>query len=71
MGYAAGPKPFSGAEKPPIAFIRELKKQVRVVLVLRGEGESAISDRSGAHGISNPNATKRGLKCRKKIWFRG
>ena len=64
--------PFSGAEKPPIAFICELKKQVRNGLLLRGEGQSAISDRAGvAHGLSNPNATKRGLKCRKKTWFRG
>ena len=71
-GYSGGRKPFSRAEKPPIAFICELKKQVRAVLVLRGEGQSAISDRAGvAHGISNPNATERGLKCRKKTWFRG
>jgi hypothetical protein len=43
--------PFSGAEKPPIAFIGELKKQVRRGLILRGEGQSAISDRAGvAHG---------------------
>ena len=58
--------PFSGAEKPPIAFICELKKQVRNGLLLRSEGQSAISDRAGAaHGISNPNATERGFK--KKI----
>ena len=43
--------PFSGAEKPPVAFICEPKKQVRNSLVLRGEGQSAISDRPGvAHG---------------------
>lgn len=60
--------PFSGAEKPPIAFICELKKQVRNGLLLRGEGQSAISDRAGAaHGISNPNETERGFKFRKKI----
>jgi hypothetical protein len=47
--------PFSHAEKPPIAFICELKKQVRIGLDLRGGGQSAISDRAGiAHGISNP-----------------
>jgi hypothetical protein len=53
-----GRKPFSGAESPPIAFICELKKQVRNGLVPRDEGQSAISDRAGvAHGpISNPNA---------------
>ena len=39
-----GRKPFSGAEKPPIAFIGELKKQGRLDLVLFGEGQSAISD---------------------------
>ena len=62
-----GRTPFSRAENPPIAFIRELKKQVRIGLVLRGEGQSAISDRAGAaHGISNPNATERGFKYRKK-----
>jgi hypothetical protein len=36
---------------PPIAFICELKKQVRPCLVLLGEGQSAISGRAGAaHG---------------------
>ena len=45
--------PFSRAENPPIAFICKLKKQVRRGLVLRGEGQSAISDRAGvAHGVS-------------------
>jgi hypothetical protein len=64
-----GRKPFSGAENPPIAFICELKKQVRRGLILLGEGQSAISDRAGvAHGISNP--TERGFKYRKKIWLR-
>ena len=63
--------PFSRAENPPIAFIRELKKQVRIGLVLRGEGQSAISDRAGAaHSISNPNATERGFKYRKKDFVR-
>ena len=48
-----GRKPFGRAENPPIAFICELKKQVRRGLVLRGEGQSAISDRAGvAHGVS-------------------
>src|SRR5207344_3425618 len=62
-----GRTPFSRTENPPIAFIRELKKQVRIGLVLRGEGQSTISDRAGAaHGISNPNATERGFKYRKK-----
>jgi hypothetical protein len=51
-----GRKPFGGAENPPIGFICELKKQVRLGPVLFGEGQSAISDRAGiAHGISNPN----------------
>jgi hypothetical protein len=64
--------PFSRAENPPIAFIRELKKQVRIGLVLLGEGQSAILDRVGAaHGISNPNATERGFKYRKKDLVRG
>src|SRR5712664_652400 len=37
-------------------------------LVLLGEGQSAISDRSGvAHGISNPNATEGGFRYRKKF----
>jgi hypothetical protein len=39
--------PFSRAEKPPIAFICELQKQVRIGLVLRDEGQSAISDATG------------------------
>jgi hypothetical protein len=69
-GTPGDPKPFSGAEKPPIAFICELEKQVRRGLVLRSEGQSAISDRAGvAHGISNRSATERGFKYRKKIWF--
>ena len=66
-----GRTPFSGAEKPLIAFICELKKQVRRGLVLLGEGQFAISDRSGvAHGISNPTQQKGGFKYRKKIRFR-
>jgi len=53
-------------ENPPIAFICELKKQVRVGLVPRGEGQSAIPDCADAvHGASNPNAAERGFK----IWF--
>ena len=56
--FAGWRTPFSRAENPPIAFICELKKQVRIGLVLGGEGQFAISDRAGAaHGISNPNAT--------------
>jgi hypothetical protein len=53
LAFAGWPRrtPFSGAEKPPVAFICEPKKQVRNSLVLRGEGQSAISDRPGvAHG---------------------
>jgi hypothetical protein len=43
--------PFCRTENPPIAFICELKKQVRNGLVLLGEGQSAISDRAdAAHG---------------------
>src|SRR4029434_9893856 len=50
-----GRTPFSGTNKPLIAFICELKEQVRRGLVLLGEGQFAISDCSGvAHGISNP-----------------
>src|SRR4029077_9773872 len=59
--FAGWPRrtPLSRAENPPIAFVCELKKQVRIGLVLLGEGQSAISDRAGAaHGISNPNATR-------------
>jgi hypothetical protein len=51
--FAGWPRrtPFSGAENSPIAFICELKKQVRIGLVLLGKGQSAISDRAGgAHG---------------------
>jgi len=66
-----GRTPFRGAEKPLIAFICELKKQVRRGLVLLGKGQSAISDRPGvAHGISNPTQQKGGFKYRKKIRFR-
>jgi hypothetical protein len=62
-GKPAGPKPLSGAKKPPIAFIGELEKQIRVGLVLRGEGQSAISDRAGvAHGIWTPNDRRTALK---------
>ncbi len=69
--FAGWRTPFSRAENPPIAFICELKKQVRIGLVLLGEGQSAISDRAGAaHGISNPNA-ERGFKYRKKDLVRG
>jgi hypothetical protein len=51
-------KPFRGAENSPIAFICDLKKQVRVGLVVLGQGKSAISDRAGvSHGIQIPNAT--------------
>ena len=51
-----GRTPFSRAENPPIAFICELKKQVRLGRVLLGEDKPAISDRAGVvHGISNPN----------------
>jgi hypothetical protein len=58
-------KPFSGAEKPPIAFICELEKQIRIGPFLRGEGEFAISDRAkAAHGNSNPNATREGSSKR-------
>jgi hypothetical protein len=57
---------------PRSHFICELKKQVRLVLVLLGEGQSAISDCAGvAHGISNPNATEQGFKYRKKILVPG
>src|ERR1700738_9261 len=46
-------KPFGGAEKPAITFIRELMQQVRLGVVLLGEGQSAVSDGAGvAHGIS-------------------
>ena len=72
--FAGRPRrtPFSRAENPPITFICELKKQVRRGLVLRGEGQSAISDRAGAaHGNLNPNATERGFKYRKKDLVRG
>ena len=53
--------PFSGAEKPPVAFICELKKQVSNGLVLRGQGQSAISDRAGVaygHLKSQRNITR-------------
>jgi hypothetical protein len=53
-------KPFSGAEKPPIAFICELEKQIRVGPFLRGEGKFTVSDRANAHGNSNTNATRAG-----------
>jgi hypothetical protein len=54
-----GRKPFSGTENPPIAFICELTKQVSVGIVLRDEGQPAISDRAGvAPDVSNPNATE-------------
>ena len=47
-------KPFGGAEKPPITFIRELMQQVRLGLVLLGAGQSAISVGAGvAHGVSH------------------
>ena len=48
-----GRKPMSRAENPPVAFIRELNKQVRVGLVPCGEGQSAIPGCADvAHGIS-------------------
>ena len=64
-------KPFSRAEKPPIVFICELEKQVRIGPFLRGEGKFAISDRANAaHGISDPNATRPRFKYRREAWFR-
>jgi hypothetical protein len=67
----AGPKAIQPAENPPIAFICELKKQVRRSLILLGEGQSALSDRAGvAHGISNPNTTDEDSSTGKKIWLR-
>ena len=58
-----GRKPFGRAENPPIAFICELKKQVRRGLVLRGEGQSAISDRAGvAHGSQIPTQQNEPLR---------
>ena len=49
-----GRKPFGGAEKPPITFIRELMQQVRLGLVLLGAGQSAISGGAGvAHSVSH------------------
>jgi hypothetical protein len=63
-----GRTPFSGAEKPPIAFVCELKEQVHVGLVIGGESQSAISDRASvAHGIFKSHATEKGFKHRKKI----
>jgi len=53
--------PFSRAEDPPIAFIRELRKQLRIGLVLLGEGQSAISYRAGVargHLKSQRNRTR-------------
>ena len=51
--------PFSRAEDSPIAFICELKKQVRNGPVLLGESQLAISFRAdAAHGASQiPSAT--------------
>jgi hypothetical protein len=50
--------PVSRAENPPIAFLCEPNKQVRIGPFLGGEGKFAISDcAKAAHGISNPNAT--------------
>ena len=63
-------KPFSRAEKPPIAFICELEKQVRIGPFLRGEGKFAISDcAKTAHGNSNPNATRAGSSTGGEVWF--
>ena len=60
---------FSGAKKPAIAFICKLKKQVRLGLVLFGEGQSAISDRAGvAHLKSQRNRMR--IQAQEKIWFR-
>jgi hypothetical protein len=57
-----GRKPLSRAENPAVAFIRELKKQVRVGLLPRGEGQSAIPGRADAvHGTSRFNATEQDL----------
>jgi hypothetical protein len=50
--------PFSGAEKSPIAFICELKKQVHFGLVVLGERKLAISDRAGVARVSNPQRNR-------------
>ena len=67
-------KPSSGAENPPVAFICELKKQVRDGLVLLGEGQSAISDRAGVprgrqftHGRILPRRVQIALKPATKV----
>jgi hypothetical protein len=55
-----GRQPFGGAEKPPLTFIRELMQQVRLGLVLLGEGQSAISDGAGvAHDFELKTTTER------------
>ena len=61
-----GGKPFRGAEKPPIAFICQLKKQVRVGLVRCCEGEPAISERAGVgdgHLTSSADANRLEAIC--------
>jgi hypothetical protein len=61
--------PLSRAEKPPIGFICELEKQIRVGPVLRGEGQFAISDRAKtAHGFSQHNMTR--FECMRKCGSR-
>jgi hypothetical protein len=47
--------PFSGAEKSPIAFICELKKQIGIGLVIRREGQPAVPNCAAvAHSFSGP-----------------
>jgi hypothetical protein len=56
-------KPFGGAQKSPITFIRDLMQKVGLGGFFLLKSQSAISDGAGvAHGISS-NATEPGLKC--------
>jgi hypothetical protein len=51
----------------PIAFICELKKQVRIGLDLRGEGQSAISDGAGAAHTQIPTQQDEDSSTRKSF----
>jgi hypothetical protein len=57
---------ISGAEKSPIAFICELKKQVRFGLVVLGERKPAISNGAGVAHVSNPQRNIMGIQAQEK-----
>jgi hypothetical protein len=60
---------WRGAEKPPIAFIGELKKQVRLGLVFLGEGQPTISNSAHCSWQFKSQRNKTRVQAQETIWF--